>query len=307
VLARYSGQPEVCLASAVENRPFRETERLIGALLNTIILRIDCAGTPTFSDLLGRVRSTALDAYERQDVPFERVVDTVQPDRRIAASPLAQVSVSWLDGQRGFPALPGLAVEPFAFDHHSVKSDLDLEVYETPEQLHVAWFYSAALFTRESIQWMIADFISVLDAGSREPAIALATLGIRPVEARGSLMRVLPGPLPASAADEADAPLVLPRTDLERQVAAVWSELLGVDGISVHADLFSIGGHSLVAIRIAARLSEEMQVDLPAAALFNAPTIATLAERVAVLQAARLELILAEVEGLSDDEAKANL
>ena len=82
---------------------------------------------------------------------------------------------------------------------------------------------------------------------------------------------------------------------------------LGVDGISVHADLFSIGGHSLVAIRIAARLSEEMQVDLPAAALFNAPTIATLAEQVAVLQAARLELILVEVEGLSDDEAKANL
>ena len=305
LLARYSGQSDLCIASPIENRGVRETERLIGAFLNTIILRVNCGGDPAFETLLNRVRGTALDAYDRHDAPFQRVVDALQPDRRIAASPLAQVSISWLGGQGGFLTLPGLGAEPIAFDYNRVKLDLELEVHETASELHVAWAYSTALFTRASMQWMIADFLRLLESATTAPATPLSRLDVRPDTDRGSLLQVRPSLATEHAA--LDGPPVAARNDLERDIEEVWSSILGVSDISVNADLFSIGGHSLMAIRIAAQLAGRFDIDLRPSAVFNAPTIALLAETVAALQAARLEAILGEVESLSEDEAKANL
>jgi acyl carrier protein len=305
LLARYSGESDLCIASPVENRGIPGTERLLGAFVNTIILRVNCEGDPAFETLLNRVRATALDAYDHHDAPFQRVVDALQPDRRIAASPLAQVSISWLGGHGDFLTLPGLAAEPIAFDYNRVKLDLELEVHETASELHVAWVYSSALFTRASMQWMVADFVSLLESATAAPATPLSRLDVRPESARGSLLQVRSTSVVAGPAT--DGPPVAARNDLEREIGEVWSSVLGVTGISVNADLFSIGGHSLMAIRIAAQLAARFDVDLRPSAVFNAPTIALLAETVAALQAARLEAILAEVESLSDDEAKANL
>jgi amino acid adenylation domain-containing protein/non-ribosomal peptide synthase protein (TIGR01720 family) len=304
LLQRYSDQSDICIASAIENRPSRETEGLIGAFLNTIVLRVNCSGDPSFIELLSRVRATMLDAFDRQDAPFERVVDAVQPDRRIAASPLAKVMLSWLDAGRGFPSLPGLRATPFAIDHRTVKSDLDLEIYEAADQLHVAWFYSTALFDRESMQWMVDDFIALLESAA-DPEIRVSELAVRSRADRAPRMTLTSN----SGTDVSvqAAPFGAPRTDLEHAVAAVWSSLLGRGEIGIHADLFSIGGHSLMAVRIAARLSEQLGIELPPAAVFKTPTIAGLAAAIEVSRAAQLDAILSDVESLSDDEAKAGL
>jgi non-ribosomal peptide synthetase component F len=252
-----------------------------------------------------RVRATALDSYDRQDAPFERVVDAVQPQRRVGASPIAQVTISWLDGERGFLSLRDLTVAPFALDHRTVKSDLDLEVYEAGGALHVAWFYSTALFNHDSMQWMADDLLRLLESAASVASTRISELPVRPAAERGRLLSV-----PAAAIETGPAapvPFVAPRTDLERDVAAVWSDLLGVESIGVHADLFSIGGHSLMAVRMAARLSDQLQLELPTAMVFKTPTIAGMAAAIETLRAEQLEAILADVEGLSDDEARARL
>jgi amino acid adenylation domain-containing protein len=178
LLARYGGQEEVCIGSPVENRPFPETAGLVGAFINTIVLRVSLAGDPSFVDLLGRVRDAALEAFERQDVPFERLAEALQPDRSPRAAPVVQVAVSWLDGRRGFLALPGLRATPVDFEFHSVKFDLNLEVYETDDDLHVAWFYSSALFDRETVRRLARHFRGLLESALAEPARPVARLAM---------------------------------------------------------------------------------------------------------------------------------
>ena len=117
-------------------------------------------------------------------------------------------------------------------------------------------------------------------------------------------------PAPRVGAGRADSGYVAPRTDLEREIAALWTSALGLETIGIHDNFFALGGHSLMATRIAARLAEDLGVDLPLAILFDKPTIAALSEAIAphrAASAASLEDILAEVEGLSDAEARAHL
>jgi amino acid adenylation domain-containing protein len=170
LLCRYSGQEEVCIGCPVENRPSPETSKLIGVFVNTVVLRLSLQGNPTFPELLGRVRHRAFEAYERQDVPFERLVQVLQPERSLAATPVFQIAVSWLDGRKGFPSLPGVQIEPFEFEYGSVKFDLDLEIYETDEELHVAWFYDSTLFERSTIRRMIGHFQRLLQAAVSDPS-----------------------------------------------------------------------------------------------------------------------------------------
>jgi amino acid adenylation domain-containing protein len=176
LLSRYSGQDEVCIGCPVENRAFPETENLIGVFINTLVLRMNFEGNPTFRETLERVRSTALDAYSHQDVPFEKLVEALNPDRNLGASPLFQVAVSWLSGERGLPSIEGLAVEPFPFDFVSVKFDLNLEVYESREKLGVAWFFNSALFDRSTVQRMVRHLSNLLEGIAKDSARTLSAL-----------------------------------------------------------------------------------------------------------------------------------
>jgi len=168
VLLRYSGQDEVCLGAPVANRTHPQVQDLIGAFINTVVLRVDGRGNPSFAVLLARVRQAALDAFEHQEVPFEQVVQAVSPERVVAASPLFQVAVSWLQTQASLPRLAGLSATLFEFDHPSVKFDLDLEVHEEADDFLVAWFYSTALFERASMQRMIGHLRRVLAAAAAD-------------------------------------------------------------------------------------------------------------------------------------------
>ena len=173
VLLRYSGQDEVCIGAPVANRRHPQADGLIGAFVNTVVLRVDGRGNPSFAELLARSRRAALDAFEQQHVPFEQVVQALSPERSGAASPLFQVAVSWLQAQGGLPRLQGLGATLFEFDHPSVKFDLNLEVYEEADDFLVAWFYSTALFDRAAMQRMIGHLRRVLAHAGADPAQAI--------------------------------------------------------------------------------------------------------------------------------------
>ena len=92
LLYRYSGQADICIGAGVANRRWRDSERLIGMIINNVVLRIDLHGDPSFNELLQRVRQVTLEAYAHQDLPFDRVVEAVQPRRDRSRNPLFQVS-----------------------------------------------------------------------------------------------------------------------------------------------------------------------------------------------------------------------
>jgi amino acid adenylation domain-containing protein len=178
LLSMFSGQDDISLGCPVENRHFPETTDLIGAFINTVVLRIPVDRRESFGALVDRVRDTAIEVYERQDVPFERLVEAVQPERNLSASPLFQVALSWLDARRGFPSLPGVVTEPLEFEFGRVKFDINLELYETGAEVHVAWFYNSTLFHAETMRRWIGQWMRLLDSAAGAPGVPLADLAL---------------------------------------------------------------------------------------------------------------------------------
>ena len=91
LLHRYSGQSDIVIGSPIANRNRSETEPLIGFFVNTLAMRVDLSGSPSFAELLSSVRQMSLDAYDHQDLPFERLVDDIQPERDLSLNPMFQV------------------------------------------------------------------------------------------------------------------------------------------------------------------------------------------------------------------------
>jgi hypothetical protein len=112
VLARLSGQDEVVVGTPAANRGRSEIEGLIGFFINTLALRVDLSGSPSVAELVGRVKDRSLGAQQHQDIPFEQVVEHVQPARSLAHTPLFQVMFAWQNARGGSLELPGLALGP---------------------------------------------------------------------------------------------------------------------------------------------------------------------------------------------------
>jgi polyketide synthase PksJ len=200
LMSRYSGQDDVCIGSPIENRPFPETADLIGAFVNTIVMRTSLDGDPTFADLLRHVRSTALDAYERQDVPFEWLVQALHSGRNVSAPPIVQVAIAWLNARKGLIALPQVHADAFAYEARRVKFDLNLEVYEAEDVLHVAWFYNTDLFDATTTSRMIRHFVRLLESAVADPSRRVSDLDMLSPEEQ----QVNAGPLPADLVGPAD-------------------------------------------------------------------------------------------------------
>ena len=152
VLSRLSGQEEVVIGIPTANRGRREVEALIGFFVNTLALRIDVSGEPSVVELLLRVRKTALEAQEHQDLPFEQVVEIVSPPRRLDQSPVFQVMCTWEQGGGVDFALGGLKVEPAGVPYERVKFDVELSLGEMDGVIVGGLAYATALFDGGTIE-----------------------------------------------------------------------------------------------------------------------------------------------------------
>jgi amino acid adenylation domain-containing protein len=176
LLARCSGQTDICVGSPVAYRTRPEVEDLIGTFINTLVMRADLSGNPTFRALLGRVRETALGAFDHQDLPLEKLIEALQPPRSLSYSPLFQV----LFQLRNFPEietrLEGLDVRDVAFDPGTAQFDLTLEITEVEDGLDCVLNYNSALFDRETAVRMLGHYRTLLEGVATEPETALADL-----------------------------------------------------------------------------------------------------------------------------------
>ncbi|PQQ33035.1 non-ribosomal peptide synthetase [Photorhabdus luminescens] len=152
VLSRLSGQEDLVIGTPSAGRNRQEVESLIGFFVNTLALRMDLSGAPNVMELLARVRQTALAAQEHQDLPFEQVVEVVQPPRQLAHTPLFQVMFAWQSNENKGWMLPGLDVSPVEQTFDGVKFDLELSLSEVDGRIVGYLNYATALFDQATIE-----------------------------------------------------------------------------------------------------------------------------------------------------------
>jgi amino acid adenylation domain-containing protein len=316
----YSDQDDMLIGVGMANRQRAETENLLGMLINTLLLRVGCAPGLTFAELLDRVRERSLRMYAHQDMPFEKLVEHLNPRRSLGRMPLCQVMFSFLDTPMPALEIPGLTFEVIDAHNRTAKFDLNIVVVPRAEQrtgdasaqlnteITMLTEYNADVFDGATIRRLHDDFVAILAGAVADPDRAIADL----LSPHGAQIES-PQPTIQDVAvpdfddlgeleDEWETEYEPPRTPLESRLVEIWEQCLPVERVGINDDFFDIGGHSLLANQVISRVQQEFQVDLPLRRLFEAPTVAQLALLILEGRAQevgddRLARILAELEG----------
>jgi amino acid adenylation domain-containing protein len=179
VLGRWSGQKDIVVGSPIANRTRAETEGLIGFFVNTLVMRTDLSGAPSFRELLGRVRTTALGAYAHQDLPFEKLVEELQPLRNLSSQPLFQVMFVLQNTSRPtVTQLPGIELRAVGGRRVTAKFDVTLQMQETPHGLRGEIEYATDLFDRSTIERLAGHLRILLEGIVADPDARISELSL---------------------------------------------------------------------------------------------------------------------------------
>ncbi len=178
LLYRYSQQDDILIGTAIANRNYKEQERLIGLFANTLVLRTNCAGNPTFRELLHQVRECTLSAYTHQDLPFEYLVEQIQPERNPSYNPLFQVMFVLQNSPMEELQLPGLDLNLLPLENQTAKFDLSLVMQEKECGLYGELEYNTDLFNADTICRMVEHLQNVLTGIVANPEQRLGDLPI---------------------------------------------------------------------------------------------------------------------------------
>ncbi|NTX02061.1 non-ribosomal peptide synthetase, partial [Myxococcus sp. CA040A] len=188
VLGRYAGQEDVCVGAPIAGRTRTETEGLIGCFVNTLVLRGRVKREETFAGLVKQVRETTLGAYAHQDVPFEKLVEELQPERDLSRSPLFQVTLTLQNTPVTELRQEGLTLKGMPAEGTTSKFDLSLVVEEAEDGVAVVANYNSDLFERRTVEVMVEHLRVLLEAGVARPEARLWTLPMQGEEARRVLV-----------------------------------------------------------------------------------------------------------------------
>ena len=188
LLSRYTGQEDIVIGTPIAGRNRTELEEVIGLFANTLALRVDAAGNPTFAELVGRVKKSAVGAFANQDFPFEKLVMELSPERSTSYNPLFQVLFSLRNGPDQSFRLPGLEVKFFERPHTTSKFDLSLYLALREDQLAGHLEYSTDLFDKSTIERIAAQYETLLAAAVSDPAQRIADLPILTKEDKTKLL-----------------------------------------------------------------------------------------------------------------------
>ncbi|WP_138502504.1 non-ribosomal peptide synthetase, partial [Nostoc sp. PA-18-2419] len=169
LLHRYSGVNDVCIGSPFANRNRQEIEPLIGCFVNTLVLRTQIEDNPSFSKFLQQVRSVVWDAHAHQDIPFEQVVEAVQPERSLSYNSLFQVVFVLENFSLDTLELPDISLTPEMVERGTSQFDLSLSIWQTQKGLIGSWEYNSDLFEADTIARMTLHFQTLLETIVREP------------------------------------------------------------------------------------------------------------------------------------------
>ncbi|MDQ6804346.1 MAG: amino acid adenylation domain-containing protein, partial [Actinomycetota bacterium] len=176
LMSRYSGQEEIVVASPVANRSRVELEGVIGLFVNTLAMRVDLDGNPSFGEVLRRVRETSLGAFSNQDLPFEKLVEELNPERHLSHAPVAQVLFVMHNAAERQVTFPGLDQERLATDRGTAKFDLSFFAAETPDGLRLSIEYCSDLFEEATVLRMLDHYRALLEAAVADPNRSIGEL-----------------------------------------------------------------------------------------------------------------------------------
>jgi non-ribosomal peptide synthetase component F len=184
LLMRYSGQVDFAVGSPVAGRNRTEIEGLIGFFVNTLVMRGDLSGNPTFSELLTRTRECAVDAFSQQDMPFEKLVEELKPQRDFSRNPLFQVMFTLQNTRETGLRLPGLEITHLPLPRGTAKFDLTLFLAENDGQLDGSFEFSTDLFDATTISRMARHFLRLLEGIAADPHQQISDLPLLTPEER---------------------------------------------------------------------------------------------------------------------------
>jgi amino acid adenylation domain-containing protein len=164
LLSRYSGENDIVVGTPVANRRDEALMPMVGLFINTLVFRSDVSGNPTFIDLLAQARAYSLDAYEHQDLPFELLVERINPARNASYSPLFQILFALQNTDAADMVLPDLVAKPIPFAERFAKFDLALNLQPVGGEILAEWEYDADLFDVATIEQMASSYRVMLEA-----------------------------------------------------------------------------------------------------------------------------------------------
>ncbi|UCF78982.1 MAG: amino acid adenylation domain-containing protein [Candidatus Eiseniibacteriota bacterium] len=209
LLYRYTGQKDIVVGSPIANRNRAEIEELIGFFANALVIRTDLSGNPSFRELLGRVREVTLGAYAHQDLPFEKLVEELQPERDMSRTPLFDVMVSLVNTPQRALELPGLILEVQKLTESESKFPMTLYIVEHESELSLQLVYQCALFSSERVACLLNQFQYLLEQIVTAPEKPIRSYSLVTPESRS----LLPDP---------SAVLPEPRYELVTSMFATW-------------------------------------------------------------------------------------
>jgi surfactin family lipopeptide synthetase A len=276
LLYHYSTREDLRVGTVTAGRNDPELHNLVGFCLNTLVLRVDVSGQPTFAELMRRVRDAVLDALANDEVPFDVLVHELNVRRDPANNPLFQVMFSLEPPVANVDERWDLT--QMEVDTGASKFDLDWELEVRTDGITGKLIYSTALFSREAAQGIIDDYVSVLRVVAADPQVKIASV---PLAHGRQLART--SELPPLVADNHPIPYQTSgdngahSAEIERQLLEIWRSVLGTSTIDVRDNFFELGGHSLAAIQVLAWVESRFGRRVRFSEFLHGPTIELLA------------------------------
>jgi glutamate racemase len=301
LLTRMGAGQDIPLGSPVAGRGDDGVDDLVGFFVNTVVLRADTSGDPTFRELLDRVRAADLNAFAHQEAPFERLVALLAPQRSLARHPLFQTMFVFQNTPEVPLDMPGLEVALDILGTGATRFDLTFSLSERRDPAGRAAGidgiveYSDDLFDRTTAEVITARLGQLLEAVAESPDRPIGELEIPPGAEREQLLKEWNDTLPLTPNGKVDrkalpAPGAAPTgtrppgTALEETLCAAFAEVLGLPTVGVDVGFFDLGGDSISSVRLVNRIGELLGVELPVRLVFEWQTVAELAPAVEEIQ-----------------------
>jgi thioesterase domain-containing protein len=282
LLYRYSDQPDILVGVPVAGRSREETEPLIGFFVDTVVLRDNLAGNPQFLDLIAQVRETTVNALANAEVPFEKVVETLRPQRSLSFNPIFQVMFSVIKSAIRSHTFGNIVAYPYVVEPGTSILDLGATFIEDSDgKWWLEFDFNTSLFRFERILRMSEDLIEILRQVTNDPEVHIDELSVPGAPPATATRRSQKNAKPAgeTVLAKRDARIAPAARDAEQDLLVeIWKEVLDVEKIGVNDNFFDVGGHSLLAARLTAQIQQATGRAIPVSAIFRAPTIAALAD-----------------------------
>ena len=272
ILHRYTLENDISIGTLMSSRSRSEVEKLVGNFSNNLLLRTNFSSDMSFNEVLAKIRETTLDAYTYQDLPFQRLSASLE------SIPQFQVLLLLRDSSTAQNLdLPDLQVRDFSVELGSTRMELSLDITDSgKDAIFGKLEYKSALFEASTIKQIIQNLQALLESVTENHNQKIAEIVLPETidcsQYNGNLYEKL------ATTQNSSKQFVAPTTEIERQLATIWSEILGNSQVGVCDNFFELGGHSLLAVKLFAEMEKRFGKNLPLSVLFQAPTISQLAD-----------------------------